>query len=127
MGMIRVKQRGNFKHIEGFFRKVKEKKFKEKLEQCGREGVAALAAATPIDTGLTAASWTYEIHYSAERYSIIWVNSNVNNGVNIALILQYGHGTRNGGYVKGIDYINPALKPVFDKFADDLWGEVTSA
>lgn len=123
--MIRVKQRGNFKHLEGFFKRAKEGAFKRKLEECGKEGVVALSHATPVDTGLTAASWSYEIKYEGNRYSITWTNSNVNDGVNIALILQYGHGTRNGGYVTGVDYINPALKPVFDKFAEDLWGEVT--
>lgn len=125
MSMIVVKQRGDFRHLEGFFKRIKEMRLKEKLNKCGQEGVEALAAATPVDTGLTASSWTYEIQMSKDSYGITWINTNVNKGVNIALILQMGHGTRNGGYVKGIDYINPALKPVFDKFAEDLWGEVT--
>lgn len=125
MSMIVVKQRGDFRHLEGFFKRMKEMRLKEKLKKCGQEGVEALAAATPVDTGLTASSWTYEIQMSKDSYGIIWINTNVNKGVNIALILQMGHGTRNGGYVKGVDYINPALKPVFDKFAEDLWGEVT--
>lgn len=123
--MIVVKQRGDFRHLEGFFKRVKQMRLRDKLEKCGREGVDALAAATPVDTGLTASSWSYEIQMDESSYGITWVNTNVNKGVNIALILQTGHGTRNGGYVKGIDYINPALKPVFDKFAEDLWGEVT--
>jgi len=123
--MIVVKQRGDFRHLEGFFKRIKQMRLRDKLEKCGREGVDALAAATPVDTGLTASSWSYEIQMDENSYGITWVNTNVNKGVNIALILQTGHGTRNGGYVKGIDYINPALKPVFDKFAEDLWGEVT--
>lgn len=123
--MIVVKQRGDFRHLEGFFKRIKQMRLRDKLEKCGREGVDALAAATPVDTGLTASSWSYEIQMDESSYGITWVNTNVNKGVNIALILQTGHGTRNGGYVKGIDYINPALKPVFDKFAEDLWGEVT--
>lgn len=123
--MIVVKQRGDFRHLEGFFKRIKQMRLRDKLEKCGREGVDALAAATPVDTGLTASSWSYEIQMDESSYGITWANTNVNKGVNIALILQTGHGTRNGGYVKGIDYINPALKPVFDKFAEDLWGEVT--
>lgn len=125
MSIIVVKQRGDFRHLEGFFKRIKQMRLRDKLEKCGREGVDALAAATPVDTGLTASSWSYEIQMDESSYGITWVNTNVNKGVNIALILQTGHGTRNGGYVKGIDYINPALKPVFDKFAEDLWGEVT--
>ena len=120
-----MKQRGDFRHLEGFFKRIKQMRLRDKLEKCGREGVDALAAATPVDTGLTASSWSYEIQMDESSYGITWVNTNVNKGVNIALILQMGHGTRNGGYVKGVDYINPALKPVFDKFAEDLWGEVT--
>ena len=90
-------------------------------------GVDALAAATPVDTGKTAASWTYEIEKKNGSYSIVWLNTNVNKYVNIALILQYGHGTRNGGYVKGRDYINPAIQPIFDKIAEDAWREVTDS
>lgn len=123
--MITISQRGNFRHLEGFFKRVKQMRFRNRLEQCAQEGVIALSNATPVDSGLTASSWTYEIQMNKYSYEIIWTNTNVNKGVNIALILQTGHGTRNGGYVKGIDYINPALKPVFDKFAEDLWGEVT--
>mgnify|MGYP007038203317 CR=1 FL=1 len=124
--MIVVKQKGDFKHLEGFFKRMKTMRLRSKLEQCGREGVEALSKATPIDTGLTASSWNYEITMDNNSYGITWTNSNVANGwFNVALMLQLGHGTRNGGYVKGIDYINPALQPVFDKFAEDLWGEVT--
>lgn len=87
--------------------------------------MAALSAATPVDSGVTATSWSYEIIQNGSSISIVWNNSNVQEGINIAIILQYGHGTRNGGYVSGRDYINPALKPIFDKMADAAWKEVT--
>jgi hypothetical protein len=96
------------------------------LEKYGKRGVEALAAATPIDTGLTASSWDYEIEEKNGSFTITWVNSHIEKGINIALILQYGHATRNGGYVRGIDYINPALKPIFDAMAAEAWKEVTS-
>nr|DAH12804.1 MAG TPA: type I neck protein [Caudoviricetes sp.] len=94
------------------------------LHQYGQMGVDALAAATPKDTGKTAGSWYYDIGIDTNGLKITWRNSNENKGVNIAIILQYGHGTRNGGYVKGIDYINPALKSVFSDLADAIWTEV---
>lgn len=124
---IVVKQRGDLNHIEKFLKTMKQMNINQKLEKYGMEGVSALSAATPVDSGKTAASWTYEVHSSGGLHEIVWSNTNVNKGVNIAVILQTGHGTRNGGYVTGIDYINPALRPVFDKIADDLWMEVTSA
>ena len=125
--MITVKQRGDFHHAENFFQRVKNLNIKAKLAKYGREGIEALEAATPRRTGKTASSWEYEIVENTSSLSIIWRNTNVNRGVNIALILQMGHGTRNGGYVKGVDYINPALQPVFDAIAENVWKEVTSA
>lgn len=96
------------------------------LRKYGRIGVEALSSATPVDTGKTANSWHYRIEEEGRhKVSIIWTNSNTNKGVNIALILQYGHGTRQGGYVKGIDYINPAMKPVFDAISNKAWEEVS--
>lgn len=97
------------------------------LDRYAREGVAALASVTPIESGLTANSWSYEISRSGRGYTITWNNSNIEDGVNIAVILQYGHGTGTGGYVRGQDYINPAIKPVFDKIADEVWKAVTRA
>ena len=97
------------------------------LDKYGREGVAALSAATPKESGLTANSWYYEIERSKDSVSISFHNSNINKGVPIAIILQYGHGTRNGGYVEGIDYINPAIQPLFNKIAEDAWEEVTKS
>lgn len=102
------------------------KSYRKVLERYGKKGVAALAAATPKDTGKTASSWSYEISEGKDTLSLTWKNTNINDGVNIAIILQYGHGTRNGGYVRGVDYINPALKPIFDELADAAWKEVTA-
>ena len=95
------------------------------LDKNGREGVAALASATPVDSGLTASSWYYEIVNRIGSAKITFYNSNIQNGVPIAIILQYGHGTRNGGWVQGRDYINPAIQPIFDKIANEAWKEVT--
>ena len=95
------------------------------LDKYGKEGVQALAAATPVDTGLTAASWYYEIEQTDKTTSIVWKNSNVVDGTPIAIILQYGHATRNGGYVQGTEYINDALRPIFERIADSVWKEVT--
>lgn len=123
--MISIKQRGDFKKTEKFLKKSLGRDYKAVLEKYAKQGVEALSANTPIESGLTAVSWSYEIIQNGGTISIVWNNSNINKGVNIALILQYGHGTRNGGYVDGIDYINPSLKPIFDKMADAAWKEVT--
>lgn len=121
--MIKVKVGGSFKKTEKFLKRNKKLKFSS-LDKYGQEGVKALAAATPTKTGLTAASWYYEIEQTDTTTSIVWKNSNIVNGVPIAVILQYGHATRNGGYVQGTPYINDALKPIFDKIADSAWKEV---
>lgn len=123
--MIQIKQRGNFNKTEKFLKKSFGRNYKNVLEKYGQQGVSALSAATPVDSGLTAVSWSYEIIQNKDSISVVWNNSNINKGVNIAIILQYGHGTRNGGYVRGRDYINPALKPIFDKMAAAAWKEVT--
>lgn len=124
--MFRFRQRGDFSKTEKFLKKSFGRNYLDVLEKYAKQGVAALSAATPIDTGLTAVSWEYEIIQNDSNISIIWKNLNEQNGVNIAIILQYGHGTRNGGYVQGRDYINPALQSIFDKMADAAWKEVTS-
>lgn len=124
--MISIRQRGDFKKTEKFLKKSLGRDYIGVLEKYGQYGVSALSAATPIDTGLTAISWSYKIIQNKDGISVVWENSNVQKGVNIAIILQYGHGTRNGGYVSGRDYINPALRPIFDKMADAAWKEVTS-
>lgn len=123
--MIRFAERGSFKNTEKFLKKPYGKNVRSILNRYGKIGVQALSSATPKDSGLTAASWGYSIEEDGSSTKIVWSNTNVNKGVNIAVILQYGHGTGNGGYVVGIDYINPALKPVFDSIADVLWKEVT--
>lgn len=125
--MISFRQKGDFSKLTRYFERVKEAVKLGSLDKYGREGVAALMSATPVDSGKTASSWYYEIDHSQDSASINFYNSNVNKGVLIAIILQYGHGTRNGGWVQGRDYINPAMQPLFDKFAEDAWREVTSA
>lgn len=124
--MIAFKQRGNFKKVEKFLTRNQRMEYRKILDKYGREGVAALKSATPADSGETAGSWDYEVKIFRNSFSIMWTNSNIVNGVPIAVILQYGHATRNGGYVQGRDYINPALKPIFDRLADEAWREVTS-
>lgn len=124
--MISFRHKGDFSKVTRFLVDAKGKKLERILEKCGREGVAALASATPIDTGKTASSWFYKIEISKGSGTVSFYNSNIQNGVPIAIILQYGHGTRNGGWVEGRDYINPAMQPVFDKIANDAWREVTS-
>lgn len=126
MAVITFHHKGNFQKTDNFLKKAKQGDYFRSLEKFAQEGVNALASATPIDSGKTAASWDYTISRSKGSVSITWTNSNINDGVNIAIIIQYGHGTRNGGYVQGRDYINPAIRPVFDKIAENVWKEVTS-
>lgn len=122
--MINIKQKGDLKNLSSFLEKTKEKLNLGLLDKYGREGVAALQAATPKDTGKTSESWYYKIERKNGSVSLTFHNSNQNKGVPIAIILQYGHATRNGGYVEGVDYINPALRPIFDKIAEEAWKEV---
>lgn len=124
--MIKFRQKGDFSKVTKYLAKVKDVAKLNNLDKYGREGVAALASATPVDSGLTANSWSYKIERQNGSVSISFYNSNVNKGVPIAIILQYGHGTRNGGWVEGRDYINSAIQPIFDKIADAAWKEVTS-
>ena len=123
--MISFRQKGDFSKLSRYFEKAREAAKIGVLDKYGREGVAALAAATPKHTGKTAASWTYEIERQNGSVALVFKNTNVNKGVNVAIILQNGHGTGTGGWVQGIDYINPALRPIFDKIADEAWKEVT--
>lgn len=123
--MIRFRQKGDFSKLTSFLEKTKETVKIGELDRYGREGVAALASATPLDSGLTASSWYYEIKRENGSVSISFHNSNIQNGVPIAIILQYGHGTGTGGWVQGRDYINPAIQPIFDKIANNAWKEVT--
>lgn len=97
------------------------------LDRYGRMGVDALASATPVASGLTAQSWNYRVVNGKGKKGLVWYNTNTNDGANIAILIQYGHGTGTGGYVAGYDYINPAIRPIFDKLADDIWRKVTTA
>ena len=121
--MISVKSKGDFRNTEKFMRNAREKKLMAILNRYGEEGVAALMVATPLDTGRTASSWRYEIRVENNCIRLIFHNDNIQNGVPIAIILQYGHGTGTGGWVEGRDYINPAIQPVFDKIANSAWKE----
>lgn len=125
--MISFRHKGDFSKTIRFLGKAKKAVKLTDLDRFGHEGVAALASATPIGTGRTANSWYYEIERSGGSITISFHNSNINEGVNIAIILQYGHGTGTGGWVQGRDYINPAIQPIFDKIADEAWREVTKA
>lgn len=123
--MITFKQSGDFKKVTSYLERLKECIKIGDLNKFGEQGVAALSAATPVDTGETASSWYYEIENQNGKVTISFCNSNIENGVPIAIILQYGHGTRNGGYVEGRDYINPTIQPLFDQIAENAWREVT--
>lgn len=123
--MISFRHKGDFSKLTRYLERVKGVVHLGVLDKYGREGVAALASATPVDSGLTASSWYYKVENKNGRCSITFHNSNIQNGVPIAIILQYGHGTRNGGWVQGRDYINPAIQPIFDKITNDAWREVT--
>ncbi len=123
--MIKITHRGDFKNTDKFFDRVIKREYKKFFREIGEAGVRALQEATPKKTGKTAASWSYSVEETKNGLSISWNNSNRNDGANVAILIQLGHGTGSGAYVKGIDYINPALKPVFDAFANKVWWEVT--
>lgn len=122
---IVVRSKGSFKKTFGFFKRTRDLKTIRNLGKFGQEGAAALAAATPERTGTTAESWGYVATYKNGSANLSWTNSNVNEGYNIAELIQYGHGTGTGGWVEGVDYINPAIEPVMDKIADEVWNEVS--
>ena len=123
--MIRLSTSGSFYNTLRFLNHASKSDIRYILNRYGKEGVEALRAATPLDSGRTADAWDYEVEMDGKDYAIYWSNSNVNDGVPIAVILQYGHGTGTGGYVQGRDYINPALRDVFDNIAEEAWKEVT--
>jgi hypothetical protein len=125
--VISVVSKGSFKATEALLKKVAKIDVRGILESSAKQGVKALASATPHDSGLAATSWGYEISGSGGRYTITWTNTDVETGFPVAIMLQYGYGTGTGGYVQGRDYINPAMKPVFDQIADKVWKAVTSA
>lgn len=122
--MISIKHRGNFNNLEKLINRVLRHDYLNILSEYGKKGVEALRSATPVDTGLTRDLWSFEIVSGHNKTSIYWSNSNIQNGVSVAIILQYGHGTRNGGFVQGIDYINPAMQPIFQQMANEAWEKV---
>lgn len=123
--MISFRQKGDFSKLTSYFERLKKAINLSILDKYGKRGVAALLSATPVETGTTAGSWYYEIKNQNGSAAITFYNSNVNKGVPIAIILQYGHGTGTGGWVQGRDYINPVIQPIFDELADEAWKEVT--
>ena len=125
--MVSIKTKGDFKNFEKFVLKMTKMDYEQIIERYARMGVKALKEATPIDSGETANSWDYEIHYTKGKTKIVWTNSNVTkNGTPIAILIQYGHHSKNGTFVQGRDFINPALRSIFAKLAEDIWKEVTS-
>lgn len=122
---IEVKSSGSFDNLERFLKRAQKRDYLRVLEKYGQKGVDALARNTPRDSGKTASSWSYHISKGKSWYELTWTNSNINKGVNIAVIIQYGHGTGWGGYVAGRDYINPSLRPIFDQIANEVWKELT--
>lgn len=124
--MITIKQTGDFKNTERLLSRAQQLKVLPILQNYGKKGVAALAIATPKDTGKTATSWEYRTKISPRGYSVEWYNTHEENGIMPAILIQYGHGTGTGGYVQGVDYINPAMKPIFDEIANAIWKEVSN-
>lgn len=125
--MIRLESRGDFRNLEKFLTRMSQGEVFKTLDRHGQAGVDALSMATPRDSGSAASSWSYEVVKTKRTYSISWTNSDMAGGVPVVILLQYGHGTGTGGYVQGRDFINPALKPIFDKIANEVWKAVTSA
>ncbi len=124
--MLTISSKGSFVNTENFLNRMSRADIYRSLSQYAERGVAALAAATPQATGETAASWGYEIVRNGRDVTIWWTNRHVDKtGTPIVIMLQYGHGTGTGGYVQGIDFINPAIRPIFDEIANDVWKEVT--
>jgi len=123
--MITIRQIGNLKNTERFFSNAQKFAVQDILKRYADKGVYALSLATPKDTGMTASSWTYSIFVSRGRYAIYWINTHEENGISPAILIQYGHGTRGGTYVPGIDYINPAMRPILEGIAEDIWKEVS--
>jgi hypothetical protein len=124
--MIRFSNKGDFKNTFNFLEKARNLKLKSSLAPYAQQGVSALARSTPADTGLTASSWGYEIVVKGGDVSIYWTNNEMAGSTPLVILLQYGHGTGTGGYVAGRDFINPAIIPVFESIAEQVWREVSS-
>lgn len=124
---ISIRHKGDFSKTTSFLMKMSKRQLMKRLGEYGQLGINALKAATPVRTGKTASSWSYEIHQNGSNVSLVWTNSNKSKGVPIVFYIQYGHGTRSGRYIQGYDFINPAIQPIFDQIKKDIWEEVTSA
>jgi hypothetical protein len=124
--VISFRHKGDFSKLTKYLNTLKTKNYINVVRKYAQRGVYALASATPVDSGLTASSWYYKIKDENGRVTITFCNSNIQNGVMIAIILQYGHGTGTGGWVEGRDYINPSIQPIFDEITNEAWREVTA-
>lgn len=122
--MISFNHKGDFKSFDSLVDSASKKRYLGILSRYGQEGVSALSGATPVDTGKTAGEWTYEVNTTRDGFKIEWKNGNVVDGIPVAILIQYGHASKNGGFVSGIDFINPAIRPLFKKIADKVWEEV---
>lgn len=124
--MMSFSASGDWRRTEKFLNAMKKQDFWKILNRYGQMGVDALSQATPTDSGKTADSWYYKVYDKSKNQTstIVWYNDNNEGGSNVAVLIQYGHGTKNGGYVQGTDYINPAMRPIFDRIANDLWAEI---
>ena len=125
MAIIKIRHKGSFKNTDSFFNRALKRDYMSVLHRYGQQGVEALRAATPKDSGVTADSWGYKIEQSNGQVSLVWTNHNENQGANIAILIIYGHGLHNGGYVQGNDFVNPALQPIMEEMAQQVWREVT--
>jgi hypothetical protein len=125
--VLQITTSGSFDNTDRFLSHMSKGDIYKALDSYAQRGVEALSSATPERTGATAASWSYEVTNDGKTFTIAWVNTHLAGGVPVAILLQYGHGTGTGGYVQGRDYINPAIRPIFDEIADQVWREVTSA
>lgn len=123
--MIEIESKGSFSNTEDFLKRMSKGDVFAALDHYGRQGVMALERATPVESGETARSWTYKVEHSTGKYELIFSNTHIIDGQNIAILIQYGHGTGTGGYVQGRDYINPVIRPLFDQIANEVWKEVT--
>ena len=127
MRAIELESRGSFQKTEKFLRAMSKKDIYANLERYGAEGAAALAANTPTDSGITAQAWTYKVFRKGTLWSVVWYNHHVVSGVPVVILLQYGHGTRTGGFVQGRDFINPVIRPLFERISEDVWKAVKNA
>ena len=123
--MIKIKCTGDFKNTTKFLERARKLSIQQIMDRYGKEGVKALTAATPVNTGETASKWGYKVSTGKGSSSVTWTNDAINDGIPIVILIQYGHGTKNGGYVSGVDFINPAIKGVMTNLADSIWEEVT--